>query len=242
MNTFCKVDEYGFPHWNGLDFFRWYILPTNWHFMTGEAWLWIYKSAWLAHHRIIIKQYALEARIPEVLLAGVAVSEVGGTPERLKGTGVLQLRQVIESLTKSSSELPYGSVPNELSNATSVGSIAIQLRAAAETIGVEPDTLTHFQQFQLAQCLLDDRFNIQVVAFHLKDLILYDNPGIDTLNLSDEQIILAGSRYNRGTQRAKQDILDSIKAEKGMPIREYSEYGRRIIEKKEIILNILRGQ
>ncbi|MNC45887.1 hypothetical protein D3C75_948770 [compost metagenome] len=155
---------------------------------------------------------------------------------------MLQLRQVIESLTKSSSELPYGSVPNELSNATSVGSIAIQLRAAAETIGVEPDTLTHFQQFQLAQCLLDDRFNIQVVAFHLKDLILYDNPGIDTLNLSDEQIILAGSRYNRGTQRAKQDILDSIKAEKGMPIREYSEYGRRIIEKKETILNILRGQ
>lgn len=21
MNTFCKVDEYGVPHWNGLDFF-----------------------------------------------------------------------------------------------------------------------------------------------------------------------------------------------------------------------------
>lgn len=27
---FCKVDEYGFPHWNGFDTFRWYALPTNW--------------------------------------------------------------------------------------------------------------------------------------------------------------------------------------------------------------------
>lgn len=232
MNEFCNVDEFGFPHWNGFDFFRWYALPTNWRFMTGNAWLWIYKTAWLVHHRHMIIRYAWEARIPEVLLAGVAISEVGGTPERFKGTGVLQMRQVIESLTKDN---------NELSNATSVGSIAIQLRAAAGTIGVNPDTLTHFQQYQLAQCLLDNSFNIRVVAFHLRDLILFDNPDGDTQHLSDEQIILAGSRYNRGTKRSKQDIINSMNAEKGSPIREYSEYGRRIIEKKETILKILKG-
>jgi len=32
----CEVDGYGFPHWNGFDFFRWYVLPTNWNFMTGK--------------------------------------------------------------------------------------------------------------------------------------------------------------------------------------------------------------
>lgn len=24
---FCKVDEYGFPHWISFDAFRWYVIP-----------------------------------------------------------------------------------------------------------------------------------------------------------------------------------------------------------------------
>ncbi|WP_318364122.1 hypothetical protein [Enterobacter sp.] len=228
----CDVDEYGFPHWNGFDFFRWYALPTNWRFMTGSAYLWYYKTAWLVHHRAKIKQYAYEARIPVLLLAGVAVAEVGGTPERLKGLGVLQFRQIIEEVLGRN---------NSLSNATSVGSIAIQIGVAATTIGIEPDTLTHFQQFRLAQCLLEDNFNIRVVAFHLHDLIVYDNPQIDTLYLNDEQIILAASRYNRGVTRNKDDILQSIYNPPHSPGREFSEYGRRIIEKKETLLKIMRA-
>lgn len=231
---FCDVDEYGFPHWNGFDFFRWYALPTNWYLMTGKAYLWYYKTAWLVHHRAKIKQYAYEARIPELLLAGVAVSEVGGTPERFKGVGVLQFRQIIEEV--------YHKDNNELSNSTSVGSIAIQIGVAAQTIGIQPDMLTSFQQFRLSQCLLDNSFNIRVVAFHLHDLILYDNPDADTLNLTDKQIILAGSRYNRGVMRSKDEIIQSISKTPGTPERKYSEYGRRIIEKKESILKIMRKE
>ncbi len=231
--VFCDVDKYGFPHWNGFDFFRWYALPSNWRFMTGKAYLWYYKTAWLIHHRDKIKKYAFEARIPELLLAGVAVAEVGGTPERFKGVGVLQFRQVIEEILRNDT--------NELSNATSVGSIAIQLGVAAKTIGINPNTLTHFQQFRLSQCLLDNSFNIRIVAYHLHDLILYDNPDSDTLHLTDEQIILAASRYNRGTMRSKDDILQSIHKPPGSPGREYSEYGRRIIEKKETINKIMRA-
>ena len=59
--------------------------------------------------------------------------------------------------------------------------------------------------------------------------------------LTDEQIILAGSRYNRGTMRNKKDIIQSISEQPGFPDREYSEYGRRIIEKKDAILKIMRG-
>lgn len=233
LPPFCDIDEYGFPHWNGWDFFRWYALPTNWHFMTGKAYLWYYKTAWLVHHRNKIKQYAYEARIPELLLAGVAVAEVGGTPERFKGVGVLQFRQVIEEI--------LGKNNNELSNATSIGSIAIQIGVAARTIGIHPNTLSHFQQSKLSQCLLDDSFNIRVVAFHLHDLILYDNPDTDTLHLTDEQIILARSRYNRGIIRAKEDIILSIRKSPGSAEREYSECGRRIMEKKDILQKILRG-
>ncbi|WP_342322525.1 hypothetical protein AAEY27_19970 [Kosakonia sp. BYX6] len=230
---FCKVDKEGFPHWDGFDFFRWYALPDNWNYITGTAYLWLYKTAWLIHHREMIKQFAREAQIPELLLAGVAVSEVGGTPERFKSTGVLQFRQLLEEIMRKSD--------NSYSNSTSVGSIAIQLRTAAQTIGIRPDTLTSFQQYKLSQCLLDNRFNIRVVAFHLRDLILHDNPGGDTFNLTDEQIILAGSRYNRGIERIKADFIDSIQAETGTSARIYSEYGRRIIEKKDSLMKIMRG-
>lgn len=230
---FCDVDEYGFPHWNGFDAFRWYALPTNWGFMTGNAYLWLYKTSWLIYHRNMIKQYAKEAEIPAFLLAGVAVSEVGGMPERFKGLGVLQARQVLDELTGEE---------NHYSNKTSVGSIAIQLGVAAETLGIDPTTLDHFQQFRLANCLLDNSFNIRVVAFHLRDLILYDNPGINTAMLTDEQIILAGSRNNRGTQRLDSDIKNSIHDPIGSPTREYSEYGRRILQKKEAIMRILEGR
>ncbi|MGY6357980.1 hypothetical protein ACXIVH_25265, partial [Citrobacter amalonaticus] len=76
---------------------------------------------------------------------------------------------------------------------------------------------------------------------HLHDLILYDNPDTDTLHLTDEQIILAGSRYNRGLIRAKEDIILSIRKLPGSAEREYSEYGRRIIEKKDILQKISQG-
>lgn len=230
---FCRVDKFGFPHWDGFDAFRWYIIPTSWEYLTGDAYLWIYKSAWLIYHRNMIKQYAFEAQIPAVLLAGVAVSEVGGMPERFKGLGVLQARQVIDEVLNEK---------NKYSNPTSVGSIAIQLGVAAQTLGIDPETLDHFQQFRLAQCLLDNSFNIRVVAFHLRDLILYDNPGINTAVLTDEKIILAGSRYNRGLKRSAEDIINSIHAPIGSLTREYSEYGRQIIKKKETIMKMLENE
>ena len=231
--VFCKVDEYGFPHWDGLDFLLWKTLPTNWRFSTGTAHLWIYKTAWLVHHRGLLKQAAREAQIPLLLLAGVAAAEVGGTPERFKSVGVLQARQIVEVVLRREH--------NALSNNTSVGSVAVQLGVAAKTLGIRPDKLTHFEQFQLSNCLLDNRFNIRVVAFHLRDLIMFSYPEADTDNLTDEQIIVIGSRYNRGTQRSVQDIVDSLSAPIGTKSREYSEYGRRIIEKKNAIMKIMQG-
>lgn len=178
---FCKVDSYGFPHWNGVDFLRWKTLPTNWRFDTGTAHLWIYKTAWLVYHRNMLKKSAEEAQIPLLLLAGVAAAEVG-TPERFKSVGVLQVRQILETISRREDKA--------LSNATSVGSIAIQLGVAASTMGIRPDKLTSFEQFQLSNCLLDNRFNIRVVAFHLRDLIMLSYPGKILLILPMSKLLL----------------------------------------------------
>jgi len=82
-----------------------------------------------------------------------------------------------------------------------------------------------------------DAFNIDIVAKHLRNLILYDYPDADTRQLTNEQIILAGSRYNRGIERDKQDFLKSVlspPADKlvdpeGYKLRGYTSYGRALI-------------
>ncbi|MFV8800110.1 hypothetical protein ACNSPD_06810 [Yersinia enterocolitica] len=230
-NEFCKVDSLGFPKFTGTDLLRYKLLPKNMHFVTGEYYLWAYKASYLMYHKNLIINVAKEENIPVLLLAGVAVSEVGGMPDRLKSAGVLQFRQFIIDTIKQD---------NTSSNSTSVGLIAMQIRVVAETIGLDPSTLTMLQQHKLADCLLSDSFNIKIVAKHLKSLILFDNPKIiNTSNLTDEQIILAGSRYNRGIERHKDDFVKSIAAPVGSSVREYSSYGRRIIEKKSTIYKIL---
>ncbi|WP_409161041.1 hypothetical protein [Pectobacterium sp. B2J-2] len=231
-NQFCDINStFSFPKWNGVDFALWQYLPNDESLLTGDPRLWAYKAAYLNYNRDKIKAYALRERIPVLLLAGVAVAEVGGVPERTKSYGVLQVYQLLDFFQRSG---------NKKSNSTSIGSLAIQLRVAAETLGVDPESLTSTQQLQLANCLLDDDFNIRLVANHLRDLIIYDNPGItDTLNITDEQLILAASRYNRGIERKKEDFINSINAEAGDPMREYSSYGRMIIKRRSVINKIL---
>lgn len=117
----------------------------------------------------------------------------------------------------------------------SVGAVAIQSGVVAKTLGLNPDNLSSLQQFQLANCLYNNDFNLRVVAQHLNYLIKYDFPDADTTKLSEAQIILAGSRYNRGIQQNKQDFIDSINAPEGTPQREYSSYGRRTLEKRKTL-------
>lgn len=212
---FCTINsEEDFHRWNGFDIVR-TNLPENSRFATGKRYLWAYKAAYLQYNKDKIIKYARKE----------------GIPDRFKAYGVLQLRQLINDNINGD---------NKSSNATFVGVLAIQLRAAAETLGINPDTLTPTQQLQLANCLLNDDFNLEVVARHLKSLIIFDCPWlVSTENLTDEQIILAGSRYNRGTQRDKRDFIDSIHAPIGTPERDYSSYGLSILKKKKTILMII---
>lgn len=73
----------------------------------------------------------------------------------------------------------------------------------------------------------------------MRDLIKYDYPNQDPLHMSDEQIIVPGSRYNRGTQRSLEDFIHSIYANEGAPEREWSSYGRSLIRHKSRVAKIL---
>lgn len=85
---------------------------------------------------------------------------------------------------------------------TSFGSVAMQIRVAARTLGLDPSTLTTREQLELAGCLMEDDFNLWIVAQHLRDMILYDYPHTATHYMTDEQYMMAGIRYNRGYRKS----------------------------------------
>lgn len=227
-NAFCTPIDSAFPGWNGADILLWKLMKDNPCEYKGQSYLYLYKDAYIKFHKDLIIKYAKEAAISPLLLAGVAWQEAGGKPDRLKPF-VLTFRQAVD----------YFKDKNDYSNSVSVGIIAMQIRAAAETLRVDPKMLTRKMQVQLSRCLQSDDFNIKVVALHLKDLILFDYPHADTENLTHEQTILAGSRYNRGVERKKEDFVNAISADEHASERDYISYGLAIIKREERVKKLM---
>ncbi|MCT8343886.1 hypothetical protein LG003_13775 [Photorhabdus kleinii] len=128
------------------------------------------------------------------------------------------------------------------SNETSTGIVAMQIRHVADMMGFDSNTLTTRDQLEIATCLQLDEFNIKMVARHLKDLILYDYPNADTSNLTKEQYIMVGSRYNRGITRKKDDFIKAIYKSKGqrtLAEDEWVSYGEAVYNRLDHIDNLL---
>ncbi|WP_230353949.1 hypothetical protein [Lelliottia sp. WAP21] len=229
-NPFCTPIDSTFPRWNGADIMIWKLMKDSPDEYTGQSYLYLYKDAYIKYHKDLIIKYAKEAGISPLLLAGVAWQEAGGKPDRLKPF-VLTFRQAVD----------YFKDTKGYSNSVSVGIIAIQIRAAAETLKVDPNKLTREMQIQLSQCLQSDDFNIKVVALHLRDLILFDYPNADTTNLNQEKTILVGARYNRGIQRKKEDFVNAISKDANSDERDYISYGLAIIKREDRVKRLMES-
>ena len=81
---------------------------------------------------------------------------------------------------------------------TSFGAVSMQLRTAAQTIGLDPAAMTSDQWRSLANCLENDVFNIQTAAKHLRQLIAKDGLQTQPPELDMEAVRVVGARYNRG--------------------------------------------
>lgn len=218
-----------YPKWTAWDVVRWWVIPAR--LGGGEQHLLRYKDSWVVYNRERIIAAARNAKIPAYLLAGIAWNELGGKPDSM------------DSLAFPVRYFDW-SGPNwvdrrltitERPERTSVGSVSIQLRVAARTLGLDIAKMGFAEQNRFKAALERDAFNLNVVAQHLHAMILYDYPDADTLNLTDEQTMVVGSRYNRGTARKKEDILNSDKAAPGNRIREYSSHGRALLRRRERI-------
>jgi len=192
------------PTWGLVDLFAWKLLPER--FGGGIGYIQRFKDAWVQHNKAQIKVAAAQYNMPPELLAGVCWIEVGGDPNFIDRVA-FEVRSfdwsgpewVDKNLTITKNPLK-----------TSFGSVSIQLRTAAETLGLDPSAMLTIQQRNLAACLQKDIFNIQIVAQHLRKLI--DHDGLQKIPplLDMDQVRIVGARYNRGIGLSLEDIKKNM--------------------------------
>lgn len=228
INRFCEIPENKFRKWDEVDVMIWKLTRNKFQSQSGAYYLNAYKDTYVRYNKDKIINHANEAGIPPELLGGVAWIESGGMPENLKFQ-VFEMKRMINHETKPADR-------------TSFGSVAIQLRVAAQTLGLDPSSLTTRDQLELATCLMEDDFNLHVVANHLRDVMLYDYPDAATLYPTNEQFIMAGIRYNRGMQRKLENFIDLINFEPARDSSEYEyiSYGMRLEKIKAHIQKLLQ--
>ncbi|MBN3080999.1 hypothetical protein [Pectobacterium jejuense] len=226
-NKFCDISKIRFRKWDEIDVIFWKFGKSNPERKSGGYYLNAYKDAYIQYNKERIIKYANQAGILPELLGGVAWIESGGMPEEYKFQ-VFEIKRFLG--LKSSPE-----------NKTSFGSVAMQIQVAARTLGLDPDILTTRDQLELATCLMEDDFNLWLVAQHLRDMILYDYPSVAALYLTDEQYMMAGIRYNRGIQRKLSEFIHFIDArpERGSIEFDYISYGVRLLQIRNHVRKLL---
>ena len=231
-----------FPHqkWTEWDFIRWQILPEK--FGGGDAYLMSFKAAWIRYNKYNIAKSSERYAIPPLLLAGVAFVEVGGTDFidepvfLLRSTGSVYasnqlFRKAINSVETFAGENIHGRLNNfSRPEFTSMGSVSIQLRRAAETLGIENPS--EFRLAVLAKALQSDVVNLDIVANHLSQLVSIDFPLLTNAKvLSDDQIRIVGTRYYEGPEVS----MEKIKLKSKAP----NSYGNTILKRKALLTSLL---
>jgi len=201
MTEFSCKESNESPTWGLVDLFAWKLLPQR--AGGGIAYIQRLKDAWVQHNKALIKIAATRYRMPPELLAGVCWIEVGGDPNFVDSVAFEVRSFDWSGPAWVDRNLTITTHPAK----TSFGSVSIQLRTAAQTLGLSPSEMSTAQLRNLAHCLQKDVFNIDIVARHLRTLIDHDgmqkNPPLMTM----EQVKIVGARYNRGIGLS----LDQIK-------------------------------
>lgn len=189
------------PRWGLINLFAWKLIPGR--FGGGISYIQKFKDAWVKHNKMRIKLLSARYRFPPELLAGVCWIEVGGDPNFID-RAAFEVRAFDWSGPKWVDEnLTVTKHPAK----TSFGSVSMQVRTAALTMGLDPNNMSSTQLRNLALCLEKDVFNIDIVARHLRQIIDHDRLQKNPPSLTMDNIRIVGARYNRGMELS----LDQIK-------------------------------
>jgi len=204
MTDFSCKESNNSPTWGLVDLFAWKLLPER--FGGGIGYIQRFKDAWIQHNKAQIMAAAAQYKMPPELLAGVCWIEVGGDPNFID-----RVAFEVRSFDWSGPEwVDKNLTITKNLTKTSFGSVSIQLRTAAETLGLDSSAMSTIQQRNLAACLQKDIFNIQIVAQHLRKLIDHDGLQKSPPLLDMDQVRIVGARYNRGIGLSLEDIKKNM--------------------------------
>lgn len=192
------------PAWGWVDLFVWKLLPER--AGGGIPYIQRFKDAWVRHNKILIKSNAAKYAMPAELLAGVCWIEVGGDPSSID-----DIAFDVRSFDWSGPHWvdQHLTVTHHPAR-TSFGAVSMQLRTAAQTMGMNPAGMSTTQLRSLADCLQKDVFNIAIVARHLRMLIDHDGLQTNPPALGMDQVRIAGARYNRGIGLSLEQIRKNM--------------------------------
>lgn len=166
MTEFMYEESNESPTWRLVDLFVWKLLPQK--FGGDINYIQKFKDGWVQHNKVYINSVAKQHKIPPELLAGVCWIEVGGDPN------------FIDSVAFEVRSFDWSGPPWVDKNLTitkkpaktSFGSVRIQLRTAAQTLGLNTGEMTTAQHRELANCLEKDVDNFfgQVRSFYRYDI------------------------------------------------------------------------
>ena len=211
-----------YPKWGFASLFAWKMLPQR--LGGGISYIQEFKNNWVSYNKFRIKSVALDYKLPQELLAGVCWIEVGGDPNIIDRVA-FEVRTFDWSGPKFvDAHLILTSPPTK----TSFGAVSMQLRTAANTLGLNPADMSTTDLRNLSNCLQRDTFNINLVARHLRQLIDHDGFDKSLPALTKEQIKIVGARYNRGIGLS----IDEIKRN--------TSYGDFIVKRWSSLSGLLR--
>ncbi len=188
------------PTWGMIDLFMWKLVPSG--IGGGKDYIQKFKDAWVTHNKHFFHAAAARNRVPIELLAGVCWIEVGGDPDFIDRVA-FEVRAFDWSGPPIVDE--YLTMTNHPTK-TSFGSVSIQLRTAARTLGLNVSEMSDSELRRLASCLQRDIYNIDTVARHLRELADHDD---FSSPLSMEQVRIIGARYNRGVGLSLEKIKEN---------------------------------
>lgn len=216
-NNLSKLWKYN-PNnvaWTNSDIIRWKTTG-------GKDYLFQRKAEFVKYYSGVIKHAAKMNGIPPFLLAGIAFTEFGGKPDWLKKN----VRSIREFDWSGPDVVDKNLTITNNPDKTSFGDMAVQLGRAGKELGYE--SLNETNRDAIQKSLLDPVIGIYIAALHIKRLkdVDFKNTPVDKLTQEDIQII--ATRYNRGLEMSKEKI------------KQNTSYGRSIYKHKKEINNALR--
>ncbi len=211
-NNLSKLWKYN-PNtvaWTNSDIIEW---KTN----GGKDYLFKRKAEFVKYYREVIKHAAKMNDIPEFLLAGIAFTEFGGKPDWLKKS----VRSIREFDWSGPNVIDENLTTTNHPDKTSFGDMAVQLGRAGKELGY--NNLNKSNRDAIQKSLLDPVIGIYIAAMHIKRLKNVDFENIPADKLTQAQIQIIATRYNRGLELPKEKI------------KQNTSYGRSIYKHKDEI-------